>query len=100
MVDETRATRIAALFAELAELMTTPQPPDVPAPRVSTEHTLLTVEEAAERLHIGRTRMFALLKSGEIESVTIGRSRRIHPDAIEAYAHRLQSNEMNDEETT
>lgn len=53
------------------------------------ERTLLTVEEAAERLRIGRTRMFALVKSGEIESILIGRLRRVPADAIDAYARRL-----------
>jgi excisionase family DNA binding protein len=36
--------------------------------------------------------MFDLVKSGQIESVQIGRLRRIHPDAIEAYTRRLQNN--------
>jgi len=91
MTNESRADRIAVLLAQLAELMVENQPIEVPLPRRTTEHALLTVEEAADRLHIGRTRMFALVKSGEIESVQIGRSRRIHPDAIDAYAHRLQN---------
>ena len=91
MTDESRADRIAVLLAQLAELMTESQPIDVPLPRHATEHILLTVEEAADRLRIARTRMFALVKTGEIESVLIGRLRRIHPDAIEAYARRLQN---------
>ena len=86
-----RAYKIAALLAELAELLTEQNQPQVPAPRISPEHTLLTVEEAAERLQIGRTRMFSLVKSGEIESVLIGRLRRIHPDSIEKFARRNSS---------
>jgi excisionase family DNA binding protein len=86
-----RADKIAALLAELAELLAEQGQPQIPAPRVSPEQTLLTVEEAAQRLRIGRTRMFALVKSGEIESVQIGRFRRIHPDAIEKFAHDLQN---------
>lgn len=50
---------------------------------------LLTVEEAAHALRIGRTRMFALIASGEIKSVLIGRSRRISIDALHEYARRL-----------
>jgi DNA binding domain, excisionase family len=50
---------------------------------------LLTVEEAAARLGIGRTTMFRLIKSGEVESVQIGRLRRIRPDALTAYTQRL-----------
>ena len=41
------------------------------------EKVLLTVEEAAARLNLGRTSVFGLIKRGEIESVRIGRSRRI-----------------------
>ncbi len=33
----------------------------------------LTVDQAAKRLGIGRTLMYALVSSGEVESVTIGR---------------------------
>ena len=84
-----RADKIAALLAELAELLSDQGQPQIPTPRVSPERTLLTVEEAAQRLHIGRTRVFALIKSGEIESVQIGRSRRIHPDAVEQFARSL-----------
>jgi excisionase family DNA binding protein len=50
---------------------------------------LLTVEEAAARLAVGRTSMFALIKAGEIASVLIGRSRRVPAAAVEAYAARL-----------
>ncbi|MEY9843069.1 excisionase family DNA binding protein [Streptacidiphilus sp. BW17] len=45
----------------------------------------LTVEEAARRLGIGRTTMYALIASGEVQSVQIGRLRRIPADALDAY---------------
>ena len=38
---------------------------------------LLTPERAAERLDVGRTTVYGLLATGELESVRIGRSRRI-----------------------
>ncbi len=50
---------------------------------------LLTVEEAAGRLNLGRTFVFSLIKSGQIASVRIGRARRIPASEIEAYAARL-----------
>ena len=84
-----RADKIAALLAELAELIAEQSQPEIPAPRVSPEQTLLTVEEAAQRLRIGRTQMFALIKSGEILSVQIGRLRRIPLTSIERYADAL-----------
>ncbi|GAA2138040.1 hypothetical protein GCM10009760_19030 [Kitasatospora kazusensis] len=52
----------------------------------------LTVEEAARRLGVGRTTMYALVASGEIPSVTIGRLRRVPADALKAYmAARVQA---------
>ncbi|MET9830934.1 excisionase family DNA-binding protein [Streptomyces sp. NPDC006385] len=51
---------------------------------------LLTVEEAARRLRIGRTTCFRLVLAGEIESVTVGRLRRIPADAIPAYVAKLR----------
>jgi excisionase family DNA binding protein len=56
---------------------------------------LLTVEEAADRMHIGKTKTYALVKSGELESILIGRLRRIHIDAINAYAARLTADQAN-----
>ncbi|WP_406048205.1 excisionase family DNA-binding protein [Kribbella sp. NBC_00889] len=49
----------------------------------------LTVEEAAAALRIGRTRMFDLIAKHEIESVLIGRSRRVPVDALHKYAEKL-----------
>ncbi|WP_327235755.1 excisionase family DNA-binding protein [Streptomyces sp. NBC_01317] len=51
---------------------------------------LLTVEEAARRLTIGRTVCFRLIASGELESVTLGRLRRVPADAIPEYVARLR----------
>ncbi|NKE59393.1 helix-turn-helix domain-containing protein [Lentzea sp. PSKA42] len=63
----------------------TPNPPhETDAPR-----TLLSVEEAARRLSIGRTTMFGLLKSGAITSVQIGRLRRVPATALTTYAEHL-----------
>jgi len=52
---------------------------------------VLTVEEAADRLGIGRTLMYALVTAGEVESVRIGRLRRIPTDALDSYVLRLRS---------
>ncbi|MFC5668302.1 helix-turn-helix domain-containing protein [Kitasatospora misakiensis] len=45
----------------------------------------LTVEEAARRLGVGRTTMYALVASGEVSSVRIGRLRRIPAQALNDY---------------
>ena len=51
---------------------------------------VLTVEEAAKRLGIGRTTMYALVSSGEVESVSIGRLRRIPAECLDEYVGRLR----------
>ncbi|MFD8545780.1 excisionase family DNA-binding protein [Streptomyces sp. NPDC059649] len=51
---------------------------------------LLTVEEAARRLRIGRTTCFNLIRSGELESVPVGRLRRVPPEAVTEYVTRLR----------
>lgn len=59
---------------------TEPEPPRI----------LLTVGDAAQRLSIGRTHMYRLLNSGEVESVRIGRLRRVPATALEEYVRRLR----------
>ena len=56
---------------------------------VGMERILLTAEEVAEALQIGRTRVFALIAAKEITSVKIGNLRRIPVDAVREYAARL-----------
>ena len=51
---------------------------------------LLTVEEAAERLSIGRTKAYELMATGALQSVTIGRSRRIPAEALEPFVAMLR----------
>lgn len=52
---------------------------------------LLTIEEAAERLGVGRSTMYGLIKDGEVESVQIGRLRRVPADALPEFLVRLRS---------
>jgi excisionase family DNA binding protein len=51
---------------------------------------LLKVEEAAQRLAIARTSMFHLLATGEVESIRVGRLRRIPVECLEEYVGRLR----------
>lgn len=55
----------------------------------TTERLLLTVVEGAQRLSIGRSRMFELISSGEVKSVKVGRSRRIPTAALDEYVAKL-----------
>jgi excisionase family DNA binding protein len=48
------------------------------------------IEDLSSVLPIGRTRIFALIKSGELESVKVGRSRLIPADAVERFLQRLR----------
>jgi excisionase family DNA binding protein len=52
---------------------------------------LLTVEEAARRLNIGRTTMYALVSSGVVESVTIGRLCRVPSECLDNFVAALRS---------
>jgi excisionase family DNA binding protein len=54
------------------------------------EFVLLTVEEAAQRLRIGRTTCFALIRTGALESVRVGSLRRVPAEAIAEYVARLR----------
>lgn len=58
-----------------------------------TTLALLTVEEAARRLSIGRTVCYRLIRTGELESVTPAgtRLRRVPADAVPAYVAHLRA---------
>lgn len=48
-------------------------------------------EEAAQILSVGRSQVFELVATGELESVKIGRLRRIPHDALVDYIRRLRT---------
>ncbi|MFI5607240.1 helix-turn-helix domain-containing protein [Amycolatopsis sp. NPDC051903] len=82
--------QLAAGLAQLAERLAAQRPDDAqPTPRPLPPRVLLTVEEAGERLGIGRTTAYSLVRSGELQSVRIGRLRRISVSAIDEFAARL-----------
>ncbi len=74
--------------AQLAE-----PPSEKPPPHMTTDATtpriLLSVEAAAEQLSFSRTRMYALIKNGDIISVRVGRLRRIPAEALTEFTARL-----------
>jgi excisionase family DNA binding protein len=45
----------------------------------------LRTQEAARHLGISRAKLYQLITSGELESITIGRSRRVPLDALADY---------------
>ena len=52
---------------------------------------LLRIEEAAARLGIGRSLMYRLVLSGEVESVHVGRLRRIPAECLVEHVARLRA---------
>ena len=54
-----------------------------------SDKLLVTVEEAARRLSIGRSHVYERLLRGSLRSVRIGRSRRIAARDLEAFIERL-----------
>jgi excisionase family DNA binding protein len=54
-----------------------------------SDERLLTIEQAAERLQIGRTFAYGLIQRGELASIKLGRARRIPVQAIDEYVIRL-----------
>ena len=56
---------------------------------LADEPLLLTPEEAASVLRVGRTTVYALMKSGDLHAVHIGRSCRLSRADLERYATAL-----------
>jgi len=47
-----------------------------------TDPLLLRVEEVAHALSLGRTKVYELIASGDLPSVTIGAARRVPAEAL------------------
>jgi excisionase family DNA binding protein len=55
----------------------------------TNDQLLVTPEEAARRLSVGRTTIYELMSSGELQSVNIGRSRRVPVSSLASFVSRL-----------
>ena len=88
---EDRAAEIATLLSRLGELLGEgfQRPAPAESKRPMPQRVLFTPEEAAEALGVGRTTVYALIKSGFIDSVRIGHLRRIPTDALAPCVARL-----------
>jgi excisionase family DNA binding protein len=54
------------------------------------ERLLVTVDQVAARLGIGRSTAYALVMTGRIPSVKIGRCRRVSCAALQAFVDQLE----------
>jgi excisionase family DNA binding protein len=52
--------------------------------------------EAAQMLGMGRTAVFALIKSGRLRSIKLGGARFITADALRAFVRELEQKSVND----
>ena len=53
------------------------------------DQLLVTPEEAARRLSVGRTTIYELMASGELQSVNIGRCRRVPVSSLSLFVSKL-----------
>jgi len=53
------------------------------------EKVLLTAEEAGELLSLGRTKVYELMADGVLESVRVGRARRVPAGALARFVETL-----------
>jgi excisionase family DNA binding protein len=51
---------------------------------------LLTVPEVMSRLRLSRAKVYDLIRSRDLETITIGRCRRIPSEALTDYVARLR----------
>jgi excisionase family DNA binding protein len=49
----------------------------------------VTPEDAARRLSVGRTTIYQLMSSGELQSVNIGRCRRVPVSSLSLFVSKL-----------
>jgi excisionase family DNA binding protein len=76
-----------------------PAPPESPSPAeprtdrswvsIGASPVLLSINEAAEALRIGRTKIYELLSDGTLRSVRIGRRRLVHISEVRRFASSL-----------
>jgi excisionase family DNA binding protein len=55
---------------------------------------MLTVEQAAEVLNVGRDKIFYLLRTGQLRSIKIGKLRRISQSWLTEFIERTEAREL------
>jgi excisionase family DNA binding protein len=62
------------------------------SPQIEETKILLSADELARELGVGRTTAYALLWSGQIPSMKIGRLRKIRREDVEAFIEARMEN--------
>ena len=97
-MDATAGRRTAGLFEDGRFYREVGLPEETPtaqlhgsvdAPPAALPRILLTPEEAAQALGIGRTKLYELLATAKLPSVRIGGSRRVSVDALTEFVRCL-----------
>ena len=60
---------------------------------MDSEKLLLTIPEVAIRLGLGRSLVYQLVMRGEVDSITVGRARRVPAQAIEKFIEKKLAEE-------
>lgn len=63
---------------------------------MATTKMLYTIPEAADLTGIGRTTLYGEITAGRLESIKIGRARRIPADALTDFVARLRQEARDD----
>ena len=69
-----------------------PLVPQMPPALGQAPTKLLTVQELADHLRVSRSKAYELLYKGEIQSLTVGRTRRVSPVALAEFISRPKEN--------
>ena len=61
---------------------------------MSKEPMLLSIDEASQRLSIGRSLLYTMLLRGDLVSVKVGKRRLVPVNALEAYVASLLKDQI------
>ncbi len=53
--------------------------------------TLMRPEEVCEVLNVSKSKIYRMIKAGELPSVLVGYSKRVHPDDLMKYIDRRRN---------
>ncbi len=72
---------------------TEPRPAGSPLTGPSDDRLVISVEEAAQRLDIGRTLFFELIRAGRIRTIRVGRLPKVPVESLRDFVERQSISE-------